>query len=488
MSRLLIGSSNVYRFHKLIASSVFKPYTMVCCTNQDVWNVSVDDIKMEKGEIIISVIENLICDAVLGVDNPDARKIIIEDVVGSFLAQIKKCAQDKPGIKIALAIPMLRPKHKWYEEGHASLCKFFSESIMAMGSQNVAKIDGSPVCTQIFERDGVHLTEAAGKIYVESLISGAEAFFTEEVIDLEKDVDMDDPEWIANRITVVEKEIGQLTKEIQERDRRAVDRRVQDSLVTARLREELDAISNAKKEDKLVITGLSSKTPMPTSSDEKRAWLHKIVGEILDKIIPESSKHVVFSSLGNRNSKIIPLVEVKMDSRDLAMKIRREFSAKKKADQDLGRIFIANSVTLATRVRIDILKAIAKKFSNDKEDLSVSAFVSRPVIHIRSKDGRTRYGTFNFSDALSKYGANLTINELGDAYKRAGAAFRGQLQQNFVVLNEQGAAGVPRVVADLRSAATGGATGSPRKRLREDGPSGSRTAPFQNKPKAVKKA
>ena len=98
MSRLLIGSSNVYRFHKLIASNDFKPYTMVCCTNQDVWNVSVDDIKMEKGEIIISVIENLICDAVLEVDNPEARKIIIEDVVGSFLAQIKKCAQDKPGI------------------------------------------------------------------------------------------------------------------------------------------------------------------------------------------------------------------------------------------------------------------------------------------------------------------------------------------------------------------------------------------------------
>ena len=93
------------------------------------------------------------------------------------------------------------------------------------------------------------------------------------------------------------------------------------------LKDAKSLLSNAKKEDKLVITGLTSKTPMPTSSDEKRAWLHKIVGEILDKIIPESSKHVIFSSLGNRNSKIIPLVEVKMDSRDLAMKIRREFSA-----------------------------------------------------------------------------------------------------------------------------------------------------------------
>jgi hypothetical protein len=64
-----------------------------------------------------------------------------------------------------------------------------------------------------------------------SLISGAEAFFTEEVIDLEKEEGLDDTGWIANRIAVVEKEIRQLTKEIQERDRRAFDRRVQDSLV-----------------------------------------------------------------------------------------------------------------------------------------------------------------------------------------------------------------------------------------------------------------
>ncbi len=179
---------------------------------------------------------------------------------------------------------------------------------------------------------------------------------------MEKEVGLDDAGWIAKRIAVVEKEISQLTKEIQERDKRTLDRRVQDSLVTARLREELDTISNAKKEDKLIITGLSSKSPMPTTSDEKRSWLHKIVGEVLDKIVPESSKHIVFSSLESRNSRILPLVEVKLDSKELAMKIRKEFSAKKRADQDLGRIFIANSVTLATRVRVDILKAIAKKY------------------------------------------------------------------------------------------------------------------------------
>jgi hypothetical protein len=100
---------------------------------------------------------------------------------------------------------------------------------------------------------------------------------------------------------------------------------------------------------------------MPTASEEKRMWLRKIVGDVLDKIVPDSTKHIIFCSLGNRNKRDIPLVEVKLDSRDLALKIRKEFSKKKKSENDFGRIFIANSVTLATRVRVDILKVIAKK-------------------------------------------------------------------------------------------------------------------------------
>jgi hypothetical protein len=56
-----------------------------------------------------------------------------------------------------------------------------------MGGQNVAKIDGSPSCSQQFETDGVHLTKSAGKVFAEGLIVGTDAFFTEVLIDLEKE-------------------------------------------------------------------------------------------------------------------------------------------------------------------------------------------------------------------------------------------------------------------------------------------------------------
>jgi hypothetical protein len=62
MSYLLIGSSNIYRFHKFVAKNNQKYYSLTCCTNLEVWNNIIDDIKAEKGQVIVSIMENLICD------------------------------------------------------------------------------------------------------------------------------------------------------------------------------------------------------------------------------------------------------------------------------------------------------------------------------------------------------------------------------------------------------------------------------------------
>ncbi len=62
------------------------------------------------------------------------------------------------------------------------------------------------------------------------------------------------------------------------------------------------------------------------------------------------------------------------------------------------------------------------------------SFFSRPLWHIRAKRKGSRAMAFNFIDALSKYGHQLRQGDLGAAYRRAVTAFRGQLQQNFVVL------------------------------------------------------
>ena len=51
-------------------------------------------------------------------------------------------------------------------------------------------------------------------------------------------------------------------------------RKENDNLIFARIREELDFTSNAKKEDRVIITGLTSKDPCPITFEEKKnGWL-----------------------------------------------------------------------------------------------------------------------------------------------------------------------------------------------------------------------
>ena len=127
-------------------------------------------------------------------------------------------------------------------------------------------------------------------------------------------------------------------------------------------------------------------------------------------------------------------------------------------------------MTLATRVRTDIMRAISKKFSTDKEEMFVTAFTSRPILHIRNKEEGLVVGSVSltFSDSVSRFGGSLTEEDLGEAYRRAGVVFRGQLQQNFVVLHDKSWKRPERA----STGASAGVSGRPQKRMRESGGKG----------------
>jgi hypothetical protein len=130
----------------------------------------------------------------------------------------------------------------------------------------------------------------------------------------------------------------------------------------ARMREDIDAISNTAKEDKLMITGMTSKIPRPTGKDEIRKWLKDIVFQVIYYIEPRVSSEITFVSQGHSNSRDNPLAEVRISSSEITIRLRKTFTQKKKSGQDFGRTYISNCVTLTTRVRIEILKSMAKKF------------------------------------------------------------------------------------------------------------------------------
>jgi hypothetical protein len=74
-------------------------------------------------------------------------------------------------------------------------------------------------------------------------------------------------------------------------------------------------------------------------------------------------------------------------------------------------------------------------------------------MHLRPKEAEARSMAFTFSDAMIRYGRQLSQSDLGEAYKRAGNTFNGQLQQNFVDFGTSGtqrpALGKPQVKREM---------------------------------------
>ena len=231
-----------------------------------------------------------------------------------------------------------------------------------------------------------------------------------------------------------------------------------DNLMMARLREELDMIGNAKKEDRIVITGLTNTTIMPAQGDEKKKWLHDMVGRVFHEIDPSLKGKILFVNHGKRNGHNIPMVEVRVDTKENAIALRKAFVAKKKMGHQFGKLHLANSVSLGTRVRTDILRGIAAQFSVEGQlSMFVSAYNSRPVIHIKEMNGSSY--ALTFADAVARYGNDLQEDYLIDAYRKIGSAFKGQLEQQFVVLREDEVARVssrPSVGAAQRGTPRGG--------------------------------
>ena len=56
--------------------------------------------------------------------------------------------------------------------------------------------------------------------------------------------------------------------------------------------------------------------------------------------------------------------ELFFDTAATAHEVRMKFVEKKELGTNYGKISVANSVTLATRIRIDIMQVIAKQFSD----------------------------------------------------------------------------------------------------------------------------
>jgi hypothetical protein len=462
MTTLIIGSSNVERHYKDVDKEVVDGTIMERCTKMEVFRVLMSKVREEIKVVIISVVENFLSDAVGGERNSDAMARTIDGTMKEYLDVVESTATRLPNTAFALVEPMRRPGLPWYEEKVENIIDFHNRCVNNMRMKNVGRIAGLMAGTQIFDSFGVHLIPSAGVKFVEMIVLNADDLvesMSSEVVDVEmieatkaekgmSKKSVEDKVVASDKIPVVVPESLNVrkTKTVEERlDDVEADirtRRINDNMVFARIREEQDYQINEKKEDRVFITGMTSEVSRPSGEPEARAWIKEIVADALDKIIPDSGKMIQFVSM-NKNQSGVPNCEVKLKEKEWAARLRKTFGKMRKEGKVEGRIFLTNCVTMGTRVRLEILRAIARKCSNAAVDMFVMGFSSRPVLQVKRKDGGNPM-VLTFVDAVAKYGKLLKETDLGFAYERAGTSFSGQMSQNFIVLTDANVITGPR--------------------------------------------
>jgi hypothetical protein len=89
-------------------------------------------------------------------------------------------------------------------------------------------------------------------------------------------------------------------------------RQANDNLCFARLREESDTMANKAKEDRVVITGITSKSAPPTDPEQRKTWIKKIASDIFESLIPDFQGQIHFVNQARNKGTHIPLIEVKL--------------------------------------------------------------------------------------------------------------------------------------------------------------------------------
>jgi hypothetical protein len=433
MANILVGSSNVARFYKVDKFKDFRQYNFSRCTTMDTFKATMTEL--EEGVAIISVFENIIVDAAKGLKNEgDEINNAIFKSIDAVLDLISATADRMPETKLAVVTPLRRPAVVWFQEKETLIYDYIKKNLntIRMSRNNVFMIDCVCSSLQQFEEDGVHLTVDSGVCFLEDILGKGEVAFKAVNIDLTKD----SRPGASNVLT-----LDSTNSRIDDMVDRLTMRFDADNLMFARIREELDAAANLKREDRVVVNGITSKTPLPTDNRQRLEKLKELAMEIFIEIKPDFKGKILFASQGRTAEHDLPSVEVKIDKVEHAIAIRKAFANQKKnglLKGNLERVFIANSVNPPTRVRIEILKAIARKITNNNELAYVVGFIPRPVMHIKKKGNgdQAPFKTYSFVDAVKYHGGVLEQEDLGGAYARAGRAFDGQLQQNFVVLRD----------------------------------------------------
>lgn len=452
MQRLvLIGDSNIVRnvTPDRLAKRISAHVTLFKATKSQTFEAGLLEANKNGGDVlIVSALANILCDASAEVTLTELPRVITE-VTTTYVSLVSK---NSTAFKIVLLIPPLsRTTPAWFSDGLKNVNPLLSALSKSM--PNLRLLPEFKVQVTDLLSDGVHLHQEAGQRFFEyisscyldtvqslvvndpvasapignSMVTGASSPTIEDI-------------WKLLQTSVVPQLSGLSTieKKIEVVEQRAAARMSSDDQMFARHSEELDQIKNDRWADRVVIVNYSASNYPQTITDRK-SFLAEKFRPLIEEILGEKVFDV-YPRTGNHEGKIVPPFEVRFPTVADCRKFKQEAYKKVKDSPDLyGDIGLHPKMTLASRVRVEILRAIAKKVVSPSQSAYCPIYNPRPILHVGPlvDDKVERKETLTFVDAVLRFRHLLSINDLFFAYKRVGVGFHNCLRQMFLVMNDE---------------------------------------------------
>ena len=273
---------------------------------------------------------------------------VLQDVKAALL---DACAAN-PARRYLVAPPMYRTHPLWYREGLPEILTSFSLIMSHERPENLHLLPS--FSTPEFDQGGVHLTPYSGLEFVLSLVDGAQELIdglptaTEEVVSK----NTESTRVLEDRVVALEQDHRRLN--------RVVDNQI---AVEAEMS---DFLKNERFEDSFVVEG-TPKIPDEVTGKPWQEQATKDVQVVLKKLMGREMKILFVQNVTTRQADAVVAYSVKMlsvaDSKAIRLKFGSFFlGGSDKRPTELKPYSIKNRITPETKIRISILKLMAKRY------------------------------------------------------------------------------------------------------------------------------
>ena len=475
-----LGSSNSKPFKSQFESPTRK---FELCTKIEHFNEHIATLKDKCDYATISGLDNIIADFTKS-EWDDSMLLANVDKLFKTLDE-----QRQEGVRI-----LLEPLIPWRK--HPEMVKRAGIDVIKNMKKTYPGLLFSPRPSGLrFLQDGVHLDERSGKKMFNATFSASETFFFKsDDDDISGHETCEDDNNISMEIEEISEEIeflgakrakrgrtketdwseeidagnepsslqmhsihnpafAKLVQEVKQIRSDMDDRWELDLIVHAGTKEDLDKIENNQNMNKIIISGLEVPEIWLQDNWKGRvAHIKDAISPLFKFIDPDHDYTLGYvKHLNQRLQAARQIVEVTLDTDRHGRGIRKCLAGKIKTWKESGSfpeimngVSLAPSLTVATRVRIAILKAIAKIIRSElpNHDAWVIQHAARPVlkVEITLEDNRKAENSYGFAQAIAFMIKELPTRkpsdqDLFDAYTIAGMRFGPEISHYFVLLD-----------------------------------------------------